>query len=147
LPSSSASRPRLPVAQRQIRQQREIDARLREIVMAEDPNSATLAQKIRRQIAAESPAWNRSLLLAAGLSAVLLAAGFVYRALGPAPACMPMPPATITAKWSIANAACGFPIRPRSNRWQPANSSRPRPWQPLLPRDRVSLDAFIGCRT
>jgi hypothetical protein len=69
----------------QIRQQREIDARLREIVMAEDPNSAALAQKIRRQIAAESPARNRSLLLAAGLSAVLLAAGFVYRALGPAP--------------------------------------------------------------
>lgn len=62
-----------------IEQQREIDARLRAGVLAEDLDCRILEQKVRSRIASDLAPWARVLLLASGLAAVLMLGGLVYR--------------------------------------------------------------------
>jgi len=63
----------------EIEQQRDLDARLRAGVVADDLDYTPLERRVRRRIAADSAARTRFVLAAAGVAAVLLAAGLASR--------------------------------------------------------------------
>jgi len=68
-----------PACAAEVEQQRNLDARLRAVVLSESVASETLEDRVRRQIAAETASRKRRLWIAASVAIALVAAGVLTR--------------------------------------------------------------------